>query len=85
MQVDTMWDDYIDRTGTKEIRISLYKADATKYIYLDLTDIMLEKIDQQGEGYEGYYATTLSGQASALSGEFVTEGTYATDYQGETT
>ena len=84
-QVGTMWDDYIDRVGTKEIRVQTFKADVTEYIILDLTNVRIETITQEGEGFEGYYASTLSGQASALSGSFTAQGTFATHFQGETT
>lgn len=84
-QVNTMWDDYIDRTGTKEIRVTLFKADATEYIILDLTNVRIITIEQEGEGFEGYYTSTLIGQADALSGSFTGQGTFATHFKGETT
>ena len=84
-EVNTMWDDFIDRVGTKEIRVTLYKADVTEYIILDLTNCRIESITQEGEGFEGYYISTLVGQASALSGSFTAQGTFATHFKGETT
>ena len=84
-EVNTMWDDFIDRVGTKEIRVTLYKADVTKYITIDLTNIRIESITEEGEGFEGYYISTLVGQASALSGDYTAQGTFATHFKGETT
>jgi len=84
-QVNTMWDDYIDRTGTKELRVQLFKADASEYIILDFTNIRVETISGEGDGFEGYYTSTLTGQAEALSGSFTGQGTFATHFKGETT
>ena len=85
LQVNTFWDDFIDRTGTKEIRVTLYKADTTEYIILDLTNCRIETITQEGEGFEGYYTSTIIGQAESLSGSFTGQGTFATHFKGETT
>ena len=85
MQVSTMWDDLIDRTNTKETRVTLYKADVTEYIIIDLTNIQIESIREEGEGFGGYYTSTISGKCSALSGAFTGQGTFATHYKGETT
>ena len=83
--VNTMWDDFIDRVGTKEIRVQMFKADTSEYIIMDLTNVRIETIKQEGEGFEGYYISTLIGKASALSGAFTAQGTFATHYKGETT
>lgn len=84
-QVNTMWDDFIDRVGTKEIRVQIYKADVLEYIIIDLTNVRIESITSEGEGFEGYYMSTLVGQAAALSGAFTAQGTFATHFKGETT
>jgi hypothetical protein len=84
-QVNTMWDDYIDRTGTKEIRVQLYKADVSEYIIFDLTNVRIQGWSAEGESYNGFYTSTLIGKAEALSGAFTAQGTFATHYKGETT
>jgi hypothetical protein len=84
-EVNTMWDDYIDRVGTKEIRVQIYKADTSEYIIFDLTNIRIQDIKAEGEGFKGYYASVLIGQAASLSGSFTAQGTFATHYKGETT
>ena len=84
-KVNTMWDDFIDRVGTKEIRVQLFKADVTEYINIDLTNIRTVTWSAEGEGFEGYYTSTLLGVAEALSGEFTNQGVYDTHFKGETT
>jgi hypothetical protein len=83
LEVNTMWDDFIDRTGTKELRVQLYKANVAEYIILDFTNIRIDKWDASGEGFEGYYITTIIGQAEALSGSFTAQGAFGTHYLGE--
>lgn len=84
-QVNTMWDDYIDRVGTKEIRVQQYKADTSEYIIFDLDNIRISSIQHEGEGYEGYYTATLSGVAEAFSGSYTIQGAHGTHHLGETT
>jgi len=84
-EVNTMWDDFIDRVGTKEIRVQLYKADVTEYIIIDLTNVRIESITSEGEGFEGLYISTLTGKAAALSGSMTAQGVFATHFKGETT
>ena len=85
MQVDTMWDDFIDRSITKDWRVLLTKADVTEYITLDLTDCITTTISKEGEAYDGYYASTLMGTSAALSGDYTAQGTFATHFKGEYT
>lgn len=85
MEADTIWDDYIDRVGTKDITVTLYKADVTEYITIVLDDIRIRSIDQSGEGFKGYYVSVLSGLAEGISGTFTAQDTFATHYKGETT
>ncbi len=84
-EVNTIWDDFIDRVDTKNLEVIIYKADTSEYIILDLTGIEIIGWDSQGEGYSGYYVSTLVGEAASLSGSFTYQGTFATHYQGEDT
>ncbi len=82
-EVNTIWDDFIDRVDTKNLEVIIYKADTAENIVLDLTGIEIAGWDSQGVGHEGYYISTIVGEAASLSGSFTYQGTFGTHYKGE--
>ncbi len=81
-EVNTLYDDFIGREDGKNLEVTIYKADTAENIVLDFTGIEIGGWDSQGTGYEGYYVTTVVGEAASLSGTFTYQGTFADHYKG---
>jgi len=86
-QVDTFWDDFIDRATGKEIRITAYKPNGSYYIHHDFTNIMITGVARTGKIFKGYMETKLVCKAEKVAGSHVTENVtnHDTHYKGVVT